>query len=284
MTSNRAAGKAILASVSRAVPAILMQMFRPPARFAAALEAEFRAESELRAGAARQTAIILLLLIWVSYFGWDSFHAYRNADFRAGRDSLFAMRLAGTACIFATGVALMLWRGNRTASTLALSLCLGALYLLSLGMIAVTAFPFNYLFYFICLPLILLFMFGLFRVESRLVYELRLPAVHRDDRYRLSQEPARVPLQVAVLLQPRCARFPRLLLADRLCGLGRARAKRSPGLRPRAAAGGPQRPPRDVAPGHPRQDRRPGQGEGRASRSRRAAERRQVQVPRRCRP
>lgn len=172
MTSESAAGRSIVARVSRAVPAILMQMFRPPARFAAELEAEFAAESELRAGPARQTAIILLLLIWVSYFGWDSFHAYRNADFRAGREALFAMRLAGTACIFMTGVALMLARGNRTASILALSACLGALYLLSLGMIAVTAFPFNYLFYFICLPLILLFMFGLFRVESRLVYAL----------------------------------------------------------------------------------------------------------------
>ena len=172
MTGKSAAGRTIVASVSRAAPAILLQMFRPPPRFAADLEADFRAESERRAGPARQTAIILLLLIWVSYFGWDSFHAYRNADFRAGVDALFAMRLAGTFCIFMTGVALMLWRGNRTASTLALSSCLGALYLLSLGMIAATAFPFNYLFYFICLPLILLFMFGLFRVESRLVYAL----------------------------------------------------------------------------------------------------------------
>jgi len=172
MTSESGSGERGLASLPRAVPAILVHMFRPPARFEPAVEAEFRAASEARAGAARQTAIILLLLIWVSYFGWDSFHAYRNQLFREDLGTLFELRLAGTACIFLTGVSLLLWRGHRTASAVALSLCLGALYLLSLGMIAVTAFPFNYLFYFICLPLILLFMFGLFRVESRLVYAL----------------------------------------------------------------------------------------------------------------
>ena len=170
MTSET--GGRALSRLSRAIPAILVQMFRPPPRFAPELEAEFRAESEARAGAARQTAIILLLMIWVSYFGWDSFHAYRNELFREGLDALFVMRLAGTACIFLTGVSLMLWRGDRRVSAASLSFCLVSLYLLSLGMIAATAFPFNYLFYFICLPLILLFMFGLFRVDSRLAYAL----------------------------------------------------------------------------------------------------------------
>ena len=170
MTSET--GGRAFSRLSRAFPAILVQMFRPPPRFTPELEAEFRAESEDRAAAARQTAIILLLMIWVSYFGWDSFHAYRNELFREGLEALFVMRLAGTACIFLAGVSLMLWRGDRRVSAASLSFCLVSLYLLSLGMIAATAFPFNYLFYFICLPLILLFMFGLFRVDSRLVYAL----------------------------------------------------------------------------------------------------------------
>jgi signal transduction histidine kinase/CheY-like chemotaxis protein len=172
MTSESGTGESGFGRWPGAVPTILAQMFRPPPRFAPGVEAEFRVESEARAGPARQTAMVLLLLMWVSYFGWDSFHAYRNQLFREGVDTLFQLRLAGTACIVLTGVALLLWRGNRAAGTAALSFCLAALYLLSLGMIAVTAFPFNYLFYFICLPLILLFMFGLFRVESRLVYAL----------------------------------------------------------------------------------------------------------------
>lgn len=161
-----------LAGLPRAAAGVLGQMFRAPARFEPAVEAEFRREGEARAAPARQAGLILLLLIWVSYFGWDSFHAYRNQDFRPALDIVIELRLAGTVCIVATGVALMLWRARDAVAVTALSLCFGALYLLSLGMIAVTAFPYNYLFYFICLPLILLFMFGLIRMESRVVYTL----------------------------------------------------------------------------------------------------------------
>ena len=41
-------------------------------------------------------------------------------------------------------------------------------------MIAVAPFPYNYLFYYICLPMMLIFLFGLFRLPSRLVYALTL--------------------------------------------------------------------------------------------------------------
>ena len=158
--------------LSRAVPGILVHMFRPPPRFAPELEADFRADTDRRSATTRQTAIVLLLLIWVSYFGWDTLHAYRNKEFRSALDDLLLLRFAGTVCIFLAGASLMMWRDNRRAIVTALSFCIGALYLLSLAMIAVTAFPYNYLFYYICLPLILLFMFGLFQLESRLVYAL----------------------------------------------------------------------------------------------------------------
>src|SRR5688572_10691449 len=133
MTSETGTQRRALSRLSRALPAILVQMFFPPPRFSPEVEDEFRAESEARAGAARQTAIILLLMIWVSYFGWDSFHAYRNELFREGVDARFVMRLAGTACIFLSGVSLMLWRGHRRVSAASLSFCLISLYLLSLG-------------------------------------------------------------------------------------------------------------------------------------------------------
>ena len=158
--------------LSRVVPGTLVHMFRPPARFAPELEAEFRADTDRRSATTRQTAIVLLLLIWVSYFGWDSLHGYRNSEFRPALDELLWLRLAGTVCILIAGASLMLWRDSRRTIVTALSFGVGALYLLSLAMIAVTAFPYNYLFYYICLPMILLFMFGLFRLESRLVYAL----------------------------------------------------------------------------------------------------------------
>ena len=170
--SDDESGRGGLALASRAIPGILKTMLRPPARFAPAEEAEFRADTDRRSATARQTGLVLLLLIWLSYFGWDSFHGYRNEEFRSALDELLALRLAGTVCIVLTGATLLLWRDSRRTIAASLSFCLGALYLLSLAMIAVTAFPYNYLFYYICLPLILLFMFGAFRLESRLVYAL----------------------------------------------------------------------------------------------------------------
>ncbi|MGZ8345525.1 MAG: ATP-binding protein [Allosphingosinicella sp.] len=164
--------QSIRSALARTMPTILGTMFRPPARFAPGVEDEFRADTDRRTASSRQTAMVLLLLIWVSYFGWDTYHAYGNPEFRLAIDDLFALRLAGTACILLAGVSLLMWRDHGRTIALSLSLCLGALYLLSLAMIAVTAFPYNYLFYYICLPMLLLFMFGLFRLESRIVYAL----------------------------------------------------------------------------------------------------------------
>jgi hypothetical protein len=111
-------------------------MFRPPPRFAPELEADSAPTPTVARRPPRQTAIVLLLLIWVSYFGWDTLHAYRNKEFRSALDDLLWLRFAGTVCIFLAGASLMLWRDNRRAIVTALSFCLGALYLLSLAMIA----------------------------------------------------------------------------------------------------------------------------------------------------
>jgi signal transduction histidine kinase/CheY-like chemotaxis protein len=151
---------------------IFGRMFRPPARFAAEVEAAFREEALKRWQTARNAAIALVALLWVSYFGWDYFHALRNKDFRPALEEIVALRLAGVLCIAAAAGVLILRRHSHTAVNAALSFCLCALYTLSLAMIAVSSFPYNYLFYYICLPLILMFMFGLFRLPSRLVYAL----------------------------------------------------------------------------------------------------------------
>jgi signal transduction histidine kinase len=154
--------------------AIFAHMFLPPPPFDPALEAEFRAESLQRWTTARNAAVALLALVWVSYFGWDYFHGYRNQDFRPALDWIFPLRAAGTLCIAAAALTLYL-RGTRHGAVMgALSACGCALYLLSLAMIAVAPFPYNYLFYYICLPMMLMFLFGLFRLPSRLVYALTL--------------------------------------------------------------------------------------------------------------
>jgi signal transduction histidine kinase len=154
--------------------AIFAHMFLPPPLFEPALEAEFREESVQRWTTARNAAVALLALVWVSYFGWDYFHGYRNQDFRPALDWIFPLRAAGTLCIAAAALTLHL-RGTRYGAVMgALSACGCALYLLSLAMIAVAPFPYNYLFYYICLPMMLMFLFGLFRLPSRLVYALTL--------------------------------------------------------------------------------------------------------------
>src|SRR5436305_8742687 len=154
--------------------AIFAHMFRPPPRFEPALEAEFRAEGLRRWARARTAAVALLALIWISYFGWDYFHGYRNQDFRPALDWIFPLRAGGALCIAAAALILR-WRGASFGAVMgALSACGSALYLLSLAMIAVAPFPYNYLFYYLCLPLMLIFLFGLFRLPSRLVYALTL--------------------------------------------------------------------------------------------------------------
>lgn len=154
------------------VLAILRNMFWPPPRFSAETESLYWNEMARRWAKPRQAAIALLALIWVSYFGWDWFHSVRNEDFGTAFDDIVVLRLAGALCIAATAAAMVLHGRNHRIVTIASSFGIAALYLLSLAMIAVTQFPYNYLFYYICLPMILMFLFGLFRLDSRVVYAL----------------------------------------------------------------------------------------------------------------
>ncbi|MGE0179114.1 MAG: hybrid sensor histidine kinase/response regulator [Sphingomonas sp.] len=169
-TARSKAGEASL--FGRGLPPILRRMFWPPSCFDPETEAEYRAESVRRWTVPRQVAIILVAAIWVSYFAWDWFHAYRNQDFRPSLGAVMILRGLGTLCIAGAIGVLILKRHSHRATSTALAGCAVALYLLSLGMIAVTSFPYNYLFYYVCLPLILTFMFGMLRLDSRLVYAL----------------------------------------------------------------------------------------------------------------
>jgi two-component system, sensor histidine kinase len=165
-------GEAPVSLFGRGAQPILGRMFWPPQRFDAAMEAEYRADSLRRWTVARQVAVVLIAAFWVSYFGWDWFHAYRNEDFRPTLGDILILRGIGTLVIAAVAAAMVFGRDSHLVINAALSACAVGLYLLSLAMIAITTFPYNYLFYFICLPLILTFLFGMFRLDSRLVYAL----------------------------------------------------------------------------------------------------------------
>lgn len=169
--STKAEGKG-RATRGLALFAILRNMFFPPPRFSIQRETVFRDEMARRWTTARHAAVALLAVVWISYFGWDWFHSTRNAEFGEAFGAIVALRLAGAACIAAMAGVLVLRGRDPRLATIASSAGLAALFLLSLAMIAVSSFPYNYLFYYICLPLIMTFMFGLFRLESRVVYRL----------------------------------------------------------------------------------------------------------------
>ena len=107
--------------------AIFAHMFAPPPRFEPALEAEFRAESLARWRTARNAAVALLALIWISYFGWDYFHGYRNQDFRYALDWIFPLRAGGALCIAAAALILRSRGASFGAVMGALSACGAAL-------------------------------------------------------------------------------------------------------------------------------------------------------------
>lgn len=153
-------------------PHFLAALFRPPPRFATGVEAAFQADQAQRSAGARRAALVLVLLVWVAYFGWDVFHSYRNKEMREFLPEIFALRLVGAAWIGLSALVLVRRGASiRTANGI-LACCLAVLYVLALLMVADTPFPYNYQFYFICLPLIMMFMFGLFGTRSRTLYAL----------------------------------------------------------------------------------------------------------------
>jgi signal transduction histidine kinase len=166
---------AVSASVEdspRRAPHFLPGLFRPPARFASEVEGAFEADAAARSAAARRAAIILVLLVWVAYFGWDVLHSYRNKEMRVFLPEIFALRAVGAAWIGLSLLALVRRAVSLRTTNLVVASCLAALYVLALLMVAETPFPYNYQFYFICLPLIMMFMFGLFGTQSRTLYAL----------------------------------------------------------------------------------------------------------------
>ena len=157
---------------------LVPKLFRPPPRFAPQqLEAAFEADAAARSAAGRRAALVLVLIVWVGYFGWDIFHSYRNKEMRHFLAEIFALRAVGATWIGLSLLAL----GRRSAGTrttdFVLASCVAVLYVLAGLMVADTPFPYNYQFYFICLPLIMMFMFALFGTRSRILYGLTAFAI-----------------------------------------------------------------------------------------------------------
>ncbi|MEA3040972.1 MAG: two-component system, sensor histidine kinase [Sphingomonadales bacterium] len=164
-------------AAARARRRFVPKLFRPPPRFAPDLEAAFEADAAARSAGARRAALVLVLLVWVAYFGWDVFHSYRNKEMRQFLAEIFALRAVGAAWIGLSFLALARRELSARITDFVIAACLSVLYVLALLMVADTPFPYNYQFYFICLPLIMMFMFGLFGTRSRTLYALAAFAI-----------------------------------------------------------------------------------------------------------
>jgi len=174
---QQGAGSAAKAAAAPARRRLLPELFRPPARFGGDTEAAFEADAAARSSSARRAALVLILLVWVAYFGWDIFHSYRNKEMRQFLPEIFALRGVGVAWIVLSFLALSRRTAAARTTDFVLAACLAVLYVLALLMVAETPFPYNYQFYFICLPLIMLFMLALFGTRSRILYGLAAFAV-----------------------------------------------------------------------------------------------------------
>ena len=172
LTDETGASPPVPASAPRRRSRFLPALFRPPARFPADVEAAFEADQAKRSAGARRAALVLVLLVWVAYFGWDVLHSYRNKEMRAFLAGLMTLRAIGVAWIAMSAFVLVRRGASFRLTNLVLATCMAALYVLALLMVSQTPFPYNYQFYFICLPLIMMFMFGLFGTQSRTLYAL----------------------------------------------------------------------------------------------------------------
>ncbi|MFZ3005201.1 MAG: hybrid sensor histidine kinase/response regulator [Phenylobacterium sp.] len=147
----------------------LRQTFLPPRVFEpAALEAEFRRDYAVRFAPHRRAAGVLALVTWLAYIGWDIFHGTQNAEIGSFLPTLLGLRAIGVVAL-----AVSAWLAFRPAmleeayATTLFCASVAMAYGLILAMIVWSPFPFNYLYYFIGLLLVMIFMFGLLRLRAR---------------------------------------------------------------------------------------------------------------------
>lgn len=147
----------------------LRQTFLPPPAFSPpALEAAFRRDYAALFAPHRRAAGVLALVTWLAYIGWDIFHGTQNAEIRAYLPTLLGLRAIGVVALAASA-----WLAFRPAmldeayATTLFCVSVAIAYGLILAMIVWSPFPFNYLYYFIGLLLVMIFMFGLLRLRAR---------------------------------------------------------------------------------------------------------------------
>jgi two-component system, sensor histidine kinase len=162
-------------STVRDVFSFLKAVFIPPVRFDPKLEREFLVEYSRRYAVHRRAAVVLAIVTWTSFYSWDSFHFRNTPEFAPFFYQIIAWRTVGLILLTTAGTVLFtrLVYEERIAS-ITLSLAGVAAFTTLLSMILTAPFPFNYLFYYGGLSLVMAFTFGLLRLLSRTIVKLNV--------------------------------------------------------------------------------------------------------------
>ena len=126
----------------------------------------------------RRAAVVLGLITWTLFIGWDVFHGTKNSAFSLVIKQILMLRGIGV-------LGLLVWAikvqsrsfENEKYATLSLAGFILFAYAIILYMIYLVPFPYDYLYYFAGLFFVLMFLFGLLRLRSKPAFIVALACV-----------------------------------------------------------------------------------------------------------
>jgi signal transduction histidine kinase/CheY-like chemotaxis protein len=154
----------------RLLPSIL-GMFVPPHRFLSrGFEGAFLVEYTRRFTPHRRAVLLLGFIVWVVYVGWDICHGTQNEHYHGALFEILILRAAG-ALILLLGLSILHLKRppQEILSEVVLSLVIIAVYFLITFTMTAIEFPINYLYYYPCLLMAIMFLCGLLRLRAKVV-------------------------------------------------------------------------------------------------------------------
>lgn len=153
---------------------LIIPMFKTPNKFyPEEIEKEFIEDYARKFSNSRKASMFLGFSVWSFYYLWDVYHGVQSEWFRPYLPYILTLRTIGFAYLFYALI--MCIREESLSERRAVYLLSSSIlvaYFLLLTMVLVSPFPYNYLFYFVGLPLVLAFMFSLPRFRAKTTHLL----------------------------------------------------------------------------------------------------------------
>lgn len=154
--------------------ASILAMFIPPGRFGSrGFEREFIREYTRRFTPHRRAVLLLGSMVWIIYIGWDICHGIQNEHYHGALFEILLLRAAGALVIFLGLLMLYAERARReVVSEVVLSFVAVMVYFFITFTMTALEFPINYLYYYPCLLMVIMFLCGLLRLRAKVVLGL----------------------------------------------------------------------------------------------------------------